>query len=206
MADVWVHALGIGGSLIGFLVLAVLAARQNSIFSTVSLILYGGALSGTMSCSALYNGRHGSPRKELYRRIDHAAIFVMIAATYTPFLAVKIAGVWGLSLLAYVWLIAGAGVVVKLVHPQTLERFSITLYLLLGWTILAVPGPLFSSVSLPAIILLAAGGVLYSVGVLFHLWDRLAYSQAIWHSFVVIAAACHYIAVLGDVALPGIFA
>ena len=206
VADVWVHALGIGGSLIGFLVLVVLAARQNSIFSTVSLILYGAALIGTMSCSALYNGRHGSPRRELYRRIDHAAIFVMIAGTYTPFLAVKIGGVWGLSLLAYVWLIAGAGVLVKLVHPHTLERFSTILYLFLGWTILAVPGPLFSSVSLPAIILLAAGGVLYSVGVLFHLWDRLAYSQAIWHLFVVIAAGCHYVAVLGDVALPGVFA
>ena len=69
-----------------------------------------------------------------------------------------------------------------------------------------MPGPLFSSVSLPAIILLAAGGVLYSVGVLFHLCDRLAYSQAIWHCFVVAAAACHYFAVLGDVALPGVFA
>src|SRR5512147_2994389 len=206
IADAWVHALGIGGSLMGFLVLVVLAVRQNSILSTVSLILYGGALIGTMSCSALYNGRHGSPRRELYRRIDHAAIFVMIAATYTPFLAVKIGGFCGLGLLAYVWLTAGAGVFVKLVHPHTLERFSTILYLFLGWTILAVPGPLFSSVSLPAIVLLAAGGVLYSVGVLFHLWDRLAYSQAIWHCFVVAAAACHYGAVLGDVALPGVFA
>ena len=206
VADVWVHALGIGASVIGFLVLVVLAVRQNSIFSTVSLILYGGALIATMSCSALYNGRHGSPRKDLYRRIDHAAIFVMIAATYTPFLAVKIGGAWGLGLLAYVWLVAGAGVLVKLLSLHRLERFSIILYLFLGWTIIAAPGPLFSSVSLPAIILLAAGGVLYSVGVLFYLWDRLAYSQAIWHCFVVAAAGCHYVAVLGDVALPGVFA
>jgi hemolysin III len=206
VADVWVHALGIGASVIGFLVLVVLAVRQNSIFSTVSLILYGGALTATMSCSALYNGRHESPRKDLYRRIDHAAIFVMIAATYTPFLAVKIGGAWGLSLLAYVWLVAGVGVLVKLLSLHRLERFSIILYLFLGWTIIAAPGPLFSSVSLPAIILLAAGGVLYSVGVLFYLWDRLAYSQAIWHCFVVAAAACHYVAVLGDVALPRVFA
>ncbi|MGE5442802.1 MAG: PAQR family membrane homeostasis protein TrhA [Bacteroidota bacterium] len=206
VADAWVHALGIGGSLVGFPFLVVLAVRQNSMSSTLSLILYGGALIATMSCSALYNGRQRSPRKDLYRRIDHAAIFVMIAATYTPFLAVKIGGAWGLGLLAYVWLVAGAGALVKLLSLGRLERFSVILYLFLGWTIVAAPGPLFSSVSLPAIILLVAGGVLYSVGVLFYLCDRLVYSQAIWHCFVVAAAACHYCAVLGDVALPGVFA
>jgi hemolysin III len=201
-----VHAFGIGGSLVGFLILVVLAARQNSIVSMVSLILYGGALITMMSCSALYNGRHGSPRKGLYRRIDHAAIFMMIAATYTPFLAVKMGGPWGVALLAYVWLVASAGALVKLLSLHRHERFSIILYLFLGWTIVAAPGPLLSSISLPATALLVAGGLLYSIGVVFYRWERLAYSQAIWHCFVVTAAACHYIAVLGDVALPGAFA
>jgi hemolysin III len=84
------------------------------------------------------------------------------------------------------------------------ERLSVMLYLFLGWTILAIE-PLTASVSLPAIVLLAAGGILYSVGVLFHLWERLAYQQPIWHGFVMAGAACHYAAVLGDVALPGTF-
>jgi hemolysin III len=190
----------------GFPILMVLAVRQDSTVSRVSLILYGGALTAMIGCSALYNVRHDSPYRDLLRRVDHAAIFLMIAGTYTPFLAVKIGGAWGIGLLAYVWLVAGAGVAVKLLCFPSIERFSVILYLLLGWTILAAPGPLFSSVSLPAIILLAAGGVLYSVGVLFYLWDRLVYSQAIWHGFVIAAAGCHYVAVLGDVALPGAFA
>ena len=206
VADAWVHALGIAASMAGFAILMVLAVRQDSTVSRVSLILYGGALTAMIGCSALYNVRHESPNKALFRRIDHAAIFVMIAGTYTPFLAVKIGGAWGIGLLAYVWLIAGAGVAVKLLYFPSIERFSIILYLFLGWTILAAPGPLFASISLPAIILLVAGGVLYSVGVLFHLLDQLAYSQAIWHCFVIAAAGCHYIAVLGDVALPGAFA
>jgi hemolysin III len=206
LADAWVHALGVAASIIGFLILMVLAIRQDSTVSRVSLILYGGALTAMMGCSALYNGHHQSSQKDLLRRIDHAAIFMMIAGTYTPFLAVRIGGAWGVGLLAYVWLVAGAGVAVKLLALRRLESFSIVLYLFLGWTMLAAPGPLFSSVTLPAIILLAAGGVLYSVGVLFYLSDRLAYSQAIWHCFVIAAAACHYVAVLGDVALPGVFA
>jgi hemolysin III len=206
VADLWVHALGSAASIVGFLILMILAIRQDSTVSRVSLILYGGALTAMIGCSALYNVLHQSPNKSLLRRIDHSAIFVMIAGTYTPFLAVKIGGAWGLGLLAYVWLAAGVGVVVKLLHLSRIERFSIILYLFLGWTILAAPGPLFSSVSAPAIILLAAGGVLYSVGVLFYLWDQFAYSQAIWHAFVLAAAACHYLAVLGEIALPGVFA
>jgi hemolysin III len=86
------------------------------------------------------------------------------------------------------------------------ERLSVVLYLFLGWTILVAIDPLFMATSPPAIVLLATGGILYSVGVLFHLWKRLAYQQPIWHGFVAAGAACHYAAVLGEIALPGTFA
>jgi hemolysin III len=156
-----------------------------------------------LGCSALYNARCESPRGDLLRRLDHAAIFVMIAATYTPFLTIKIGGLWGMGLLVYMWVVAGAGVAMKLLWLQRFERFSVVLYLFLGWTIVVAIEPLFSSVSQPAIMLLVIGGVFYSVGVVFYLWERLAYQQAIWHGFVIAAAGCHYAAVFGEIALAG---
>jgi hemolysin III len=93
----------------------------------------------------------------------------------------------------------------KLIWVNCFARLSVVLYLFLGWTIVVAIEPLFASISLPAILLLIAGGVLYSVGVLFHLWERLTYQQPIWHGFVAAAAACHYAAVLGEIALPGTF-
>jgi hemolysin III len=120
----------------------------------------------------------------------------MIAGTYTPFLTIAIAGGWGVGLLIFVWTVAAAGVVLKLLHPGWLETLSIAAYLLLGWTILVAIDRLIAALSLPALILLAAGGILYSVGVLFYQWDRLPYQRAIWHGFVLAAAACHYFAIL----------
>jgi hemolysin III len=156
-------------------------------------------------CSAFYNGGYDSPHHGLLRRLDHAAIFVMIAGTYTPFL-VKLDGAWSRWLMVYVWAVAAAGVAVKMIWPYRFQRLSVVLYLFLGWTIVVVIKPLLASVSLTAMILLAAGGVLYSVGVMFHLWERLPYQQPIWHGFVVVAAACHYAAIVGEIALPGTFA
>jgi hemolysin III len=120
----------------------------------------------------------------------------MIAGTYTPFLAIAIGGGWGTGLLVFVWTVATAGVVLKLLHPGWLETLSIAAYLLLGWTILVAIDRLITAVSLPALILLAAGGILYSIGVLFYRWHRLPYQRAIWHGFVLAAAACHYFAIL----------
>jgi hemolysin III len=113
---------------------------------------------------------------------------------------------WGRWLLLYVWSVAGVGVMLKLIWVNRFERLSVVLYLSLGWTILVAIDALFMATSLPAIALLAAGGILYSVGVVFYLWERLAYQQPIWHGCVVAAAASHYAAVLGEVALPGTFA
>ena len=200
------HGLAIGAGVIGVGVLLAVAIPQGSLTLTLSLLVYSCGLLAMLICSALYNGPSASPRKDLLRRLDHAAIFIMIAGTYTPFLAVKIDGAWGRWLLLYVWAVAGVGVILKLVWVNRFARLSVVLYLFLGWTIVVAIEPLFASISLSAILLLTAGGVLYSVGVLFHLWERLAYQQPIWHGFVSAAAACHYAAILGEVALPGPFA
>jgi hemolysin III len=142
-----------------------------------------------LGCSALYNLAGDGPRRGHWRRLDHAAIFVMIAGTYTPFLAIAIGGGWGTGLLVFVWTVTAAGVVLKLLHPGWLEPLSIAAYLLLGWTIRVAIDHLIAAVSLRAFVLLAAGGILYSVGVVFYRWDRLPYQKALWHGFVLTAAS-----------------
>lgn len=204
IVDLWVNGLAIVAGFVGVIVLMAVAIPQGSPRLTVSLLVYSLGLLAMLICSAVYNARSAWPRNDLLRRLDHAAIFMMIAGTYTPFLAVKMDGGWGRWLLLYVWAVAGLGVALKLIWVKRFERLSVMLYLFLGWTILVAIEPLAASASLPAIVLLAAGGILYSVGVLFHLWKRLAYQQPIWHGFVAAGAACHYAAVL-DVALPGTF-
>lgn len=184
----------------------MVAIPRGSMPTTLSLLVYSLGLMAMLVCSALYNGVNDTPRRDFLRRLDHAAIFVMIAGSYTPFLVVKIDGPWNRWLLIYVWLVAGLGVGLKLMWPYRFERLSVLLYLFLGWTILVAIKPLYSTVSAMTIVLLVTGGVLYSVGVMFHLWERLPYQQPIWHGFVVAGVACHYAAVFREIALPGTFA
>jgi hemolysin III len=199
MADRAVHYAGLVAALVGSVVLIVAAAERERALTIVSVCIYGVGLLGMIGASALYNFAEPSRRKEWFRRLDHAAIFLMIAGTYTPFALVPMGGGWGLGIVVFVWLVAIAGIALKLLYPRRLERLSIALYLALGWIILVALEPLTDAVSLPTIILLGVGGLLYSVGVVFHVWRRLPYHNAVWHAFVVGAACCHWVAVLNGV-------
>ncbi len=201
LADGIVHVVGVTFGLAACLALAVVAVPQADTLRLVSLGLYGAGLMAMLGCSALYNLTSRQPWKGIFRRLDHAAIFVMIAGTYTPFALIVIGGAWGAGLLALVWTVAIGGALLKLLCPSRFERLSIATYLILGWTILVAVDPLFAAASLPGIVLLGMGGVLYSLGVVFHLWTRLPYQNAVWHLFVVAAAACHFTAILHDVAI-----
>lgn len=203
--DLWVNGLAIGAGVLGVAVLMAVVIPQGRLAPSLSLLVYSIGLLTMLICSALYNGAGDTCGRGLLRRLDHAAIFVMIAGTYTPFLF-RLDGSWSRWLLVYVWTVAGFGAAMKLLWPYRFERLSVVLYLFLGWTILVAIKPLYAAVSVPAIILLVAGGLLYSLGVLFHLWEQLPYQQPIWHGFVLAAAVCHYVAVLGEIALPGLFA
>lgn len=202
-ADEVVHVLGVSAGVAGFGFLLALGVRQGDVPLAVSVIVYGIGLVAMLTCSAIYNMSRDPVRRARLRRIDHALIFVMIAATYTPFLVVKIGGGLGYGMLAFVWTVAAGGAALKLLLPGRFERLSLALYLLLGWSILLALEPLFESVSRSAVILIGIGGLLYTVGVLAYLAKRLPYHLAIWHMFVLAAAACHYAAVLSDVALAG---
>ncbi len=193
-ADGIVHGVGLAAGVAGAVVL--LSAHAGGALETVAVATYAFGLLTMLFCSAAYNRAPPSRLKWWLRRFDHAAIFLMIAGTYTPFLAKFQDAGWAGVLGVAVWAGAAGGMALKIGWPGRFDRLSIGLYLLLGWSIVAAFEPLAASVSATTLTLLVAGGILYTVGVIFHVWERLRYQTAIWHGFVVAAAACHYGAVL----------
>ncbi|MPZ11399.1 MAG: hemolysin III family protein [Kiloniellaceae bacterium] len=204
VADAAVHGLGLLFGLAACVILAIAVLPSHDALLWLALGLYGFGLLAMLGCSALYNLCGPGRCKAVLRRLDHASIFVMIAGTYTPFMLIAIGGTWGLGLLALVWFVALCGVALKLFWPWRFERLSVAAYLLLGWSILVVFDPLLGAMSAAGLALLVAGGLLYSLGVVFHLWQRLPYHNVIWHAFVLAAAACHFSAVLSDVAIASV--
>jgi hemolysin III len=146
-------------------------------------------------CSAAYHMIPASRWTDVLQRLDHAAIFLKIAGTYTPFAAIKIGGTAGFGLLGLVWLLALLGAAGKLLLSSTWDRFAIPLYLVLGWIGVVMLKPLVASVTPATLGLLGIGGVLYTVGVGFHVWRSLPYQKAVWHGFVLAGTGCHFAAV-----------
>ena len=155
--------------------------------------------------SALYNFARNPARKFVLRQLDQSAIFVMIAGTYTPFAVLKIGGTAGTALMIFVWALALIGLVLKVARPGRADGLSLVLYLAMGWSVIFALEPLFRSVAVPVFVLLVVGGVIYTVGVVFHLWSNLRFHNAIWHGCVLVGAACHYVAVFGSIALSNGF-
>jgi len=194
--DLWLHIVALGAAIVGVVVLAATVLPGLSERAAISLSIYAGGLLAMLGLSALYNHFIRRPAlKSLFRRLDNAAIYAMIAGTYTPFALVKIGRVDGIALLVFVWIAALIGIVLKLAAPGKAEALAIGLYMIAGWCILPLLDRLFASVALPVAVLVVIGGIIYTTGVPFHLWTRLRFHNAIWHACVVTAAACHYAAI-----------
>lgn len=200
VADGFIHVIGVTASLVALTALLIVSVKAQVMLWMVALLVYGLALVAMFSCSAGYHLVIHPKIKEVFRRLDHAAIFFMIAGTYTPFILIKMNDPWGLTLLAVVWTMAAIGIAIKLFAPRFLEGLTVALYLVQGWAVLAAWQPLMTALPGVVLTLLMIGGVLYTVGVVFHLWDRLPYQNAIWHGFVLTAASVHYAAVMVIVA------
>jgi len=196
IADGIVHGIGVFGGVVAATVLIVLAAVFASAYEIVTVSVYAAGLLAMLGFSAAYNLWPVSRGKWLLRRFDHSAIYILIAATYTPVFAQLQNRVFAMSLLAGVWSVAVVGIVLKLFCPGRFDRVSVGLYLAMGWSGLIAYDAGLSSLPQLAVWFIVAGGLLYSFGVIFHAWQRLRFQNAIWHSFVLMGAACHYTAVL----------
>jgi hemolysin III len=193
VADGVIHGLGVVLGLSGAVALVATALTAHLGFGErAAVVLYATALVLMLGVSAVYNLYPVSPRKWLLRRADHALIYLMIAGTYTPLVALVGSGMRAYLLLAVIWLVALVGIAIKLFMPGRYDRLSIGLYLMLGWSGLFAYESVIAALQPTALWLLAIGGLLYSVGVLFHVWRTLPFQNAIWHGFVLAATACHY--------------
>jgi hemolysin III len=195
-ADRWVHVLGLSFGAAGAAVLVARLATRPGHGDALAVLVYVVGLMAMLGCSAVYNLALRSPLRPLLRRFDHAAIFLMIAGTYTPFTTRPPEAAWTIALTGIIWAAALCGVLAIFAFPRIFARLSILAYLMLGWIVLVAFGPLTAGLGSLTIDLLVIGGVLYTVGIGFHLARTVAYQNAIWHGFVLGAAACHYAAIL----------
>src|SRR4051812_15969337 len=196
IADGVVHGVGVLGGLVAATVLVVLTAVYATAFEIVAVSVYVAGLLAMLVLSATYNLWPVSRAKWILRRFDHSAIYLLIAATYTPIIMAVKENLFAMVLLAGVWFVAIVGVVLKLMLPGRYDRLAVGLFLAMGWSGIMLYDAVVTALPAMALWFVVAGGALYSFGVIFHAWHRLRFQNAIWHGFVLAGAACHYTAVL----------
>lgn len=196
------HGLGLVASLVGAFGLVSLSLERGEAWYVVSAAVYGTALVVLYAASTLYHALKGTRARSMLRVLDHCAIYVLIAGTYTPVALVGLRGGWGWALFGLAWGLAAAGIVFKVLATGRFAVLSTVAYVLMGWLCVVAVKPMFVLLSPGALALLAAGGVLYTVGVVFYSSKRVPYSHAVWHLFVVVGSVCHYLAIARYVLVP----
>jgi hemolysin III len=192
IADGAVHAAALVAGVIGFSLLFEKVALRGAASDGVAMAIYAAGFFLLFGFSCAYNMAPPSRAKWLLRRFDHASIYLMIGGTYTALLSQAAIAFWTIALSATVWTGALAGASLKLFLPGRFDRAAIGVYFALGWSALIAVKPLVSALPPQTLALIAMGGALYSIGVAFHRWESLKYQNAIWHTCVVAAAACHF--------------
>lgn len=199
LVDGWVHGVGLMVFTFAVGIALGLAIWQGGLSMASAVAVYAVCVMAMIGCSMAYNMTEQPKRKALLRRFDHAAIFLMIAGTYTPFTTIRFDGAWAISMTTIVWALAIIGATGKLFLPGIGKKVWIAFYVALGWLVVAALGPMLHGVPLAGLILLAIGGALYTIGIPFYVWEKLPFRRAIWHGFVLAAAGVHYAAVLTGV-------
>ncbi|MBJ6727948.1 PAQR family membrane homeostasis protein TrhA [Geomesophilobacter sediminis] len=189
------HGAGALLSLIGVTFLIVMAAGQHDGYRVVSACIYGGAMVTFYCLSTAYHSVRRPHVRYVFRILDHASIYLMIAGSYTPFALVSMRGPWGWSLFGTVWGLGTVGAILKIYNTHRLRVVGPLLYIALGWIVVIAWKPLSAALATNGLTLLFAGGVAYTFGVIFYLWDRLPFNHAIWHFFVLTGSACHFFAI-----------
>lgn len=176
--------------------LTVFAAQSSDGAKIASALVFGIALILMYGASTLYHAIQAPKIKAILRQLDHSAIYILIAGTYTPISLLGIQGAWGWSLFGASWSIALIGIALKIIYPRRFERLSLVLYTLMGWMVVVAIKPLTSNLDTLCLSLLVAGGMVYTVGILFYIWEKLHLNHAIWHFFVLTGSILHFFVVL----------
>lgn len=190
------HGTGVALSIAGLAVLTAFAALLGNVWHIVSVSIYGATQILLYTASTLYHSIPMPRAKQLFRRLDHTAIFLLIAGTYTPFTLVNLRGPWGWSLLVIVWCLAILGIILQGFLLRQKSTWNALIYIAMGWVVVVGIKPLLATVPLGGLTLLLAGGLAYSGGAIFYIWKRIPYNHAIWHLFVLLGSVFHYFAVL----------
>ncbi len=195
IANVTTHMVGAALGIAGLSVLVVGASRHGDIWRIVSFSIYGLTLVLLYLASAFYHGARSPRVKQLLRLFDHAAIYLLIAGTYTPFTLVSLRGPLGWTIFCLIWALAIAGVILKVFHFERVHFLSTALYLVMGWLVVIAVRPVIDAVSLRGLLWLGAGGLAYTFGVIFYVWHRLPYAHTVWHLFVLAGSVFHFFAI-----------
>jgi hemolysin III len=195
LASSVIHGIGIMLSIAGLATLVAFAARHGAL-AVVACAVFGASLVLLYTASTLYHSIPAAAAKPTLRALDHIAIYVLIAGTYTPFTLIVLPGAWGWSLFAAVWALALVGSALELGVLKRYHKLAVLLYIGMGWIGLVAFGPLSKQLQVGGTALLLAGGVAYTLGVPFYLWRKLPYHHALWHVFVLAGSVLHFLAVL----------
>ena len=188
------HGFGIVASLVGGAALVTLAAVFGDVWQIIGASVFSASLVILYTASTLYHAARKTHLKKRLRIFDHASIFILIAGTYTPFMLVGLRGGWGWTLFGVVWGLAIVGVVMKLFLTGRFNKTSTGVYLAMGWLGIVASGPLMQALPSFTLLWMVAGGIAYSLGTIFYLSRRIPYGHAIWHVFVLVGSACHFVA------------
>lgn len=194
LANALTHGLGAIGGVAATAVLIVMAAFRSDAWGIVGAAIFGAALITLYTASTVYHAVRREPLKERLKVLDHGAIYVLIAGSYTPFMLGDLRGGWGWALFGVIWGLALAGVVFKLFFTGRFPRLSTILYLAMGWLVVLAVGPMLRELATPVLLWLVAGGLAYTAGTIFY-HGRMRYTHAVWHLFVLAGSACHTVAV-----------
>ena len=189
------HGIGLALSVVGLIALIVLSVMRGNGWHIAGCTTFGVTLVLLYTASTLYHTFHNPRLKRILKVLDHTAIYLLIAGTYTPFTLVNLRGFWGWTLFSLVWGLSVFGILWKLFHVEKFQIVSTLVYIAMGWLVLIAMKPVMSAVPLSGLVWLVAGGLFYTIGVLFFAIKRIPYNHAIWHVFVMAGSICHYFAV-----------
>ena len=190
------HGIGVALAIAGLVVLVALAAQRSDVWRIVSFSIYGGSLTLLYLASTLYHSFRDERLKRFFRHLDHLSIFLLIAGTYTPVTLISLRGAWGWTLFGLTWSFAVGGIIYELLFLGRYKWITVAIYLIMGWLAVVAIKPMLAMVPHGLFWWMLAGGLFYTIGVIFYIRKKMRYHHVLWHLFVLFGSACHFLGFL----------